>query len=257
MISLDGICKSFGHEHVLEGITFTVNNGEFVSIVGQSGTGKSTLLGIVLGSVLPDKGRVLLDGQNITKKDIADRKIGIVFQHCALFPTMSVLDNVAYPLRKNKHSKKDAKEKAMQYLALTGLLEHIEKKPHMLSGGQSQRVAIARMLAMEYPVLLLDEPFSALDPNIRAQLRNEIHTIQRALNITVMYVTHDIEEAVSLADKMLILHDKKVQQYDSPDYIIAHPANDYVSGYVCDNLNKKLKTLTELTNNPKEVVSNA
>ncbi|MCL2403944.1 MAG: ABC transporter ATP-binding protein [Defluviitaleaceae bacterium] len=250
MITLDGICKSFKDEHVLKDISFTVNNGEFVSIVGESGTGKSTLLGIILGSVLPEKGTVFLNGRDITSEVIAKRKIGIVFQQCALFPTMSVLDNVIYPLRKNNHTKTDAHEKAMKYLNLTGLFgDHLKKKPYMLSGGQSQRVAIARMLAMEYPVLLLDEPFSALDPNIRMQLRDEIYDIQRKLNITVLYVTHDIEEAVSLSDKLMILHNKVVQQYDAPSKVITHPANTYVSSYIRDNLLKKLEILERLTNN--------
>ena len=248
MITLNHIYKSFGAEHVLENISFSVSNGEFISIVGESGVGKSTLLGIILGSISPNSGDILMDGHNITKNDIVDRQIGIVFQQCALFPTMSVLDNVVYPLRKNKHSKKEAHSKALKYLSMTGLIDHQSKKPYMLSGGQSQRVAIARMLAMEYPVLLLDEPFSALDHNIRTQLREEVHSIQRELKITVLYVTHDIEEAVSLSDKMLILHEKKIQQYDTPSNIIASPSNDYVSEYVRDNLFKKMDTLARITN---------
>lgn len=247
MIALSGVCKSFGDVRVLEDITFTVNNGELVSIVGESGVGKSTLLSIILGSMLPDKGDVFLDEYNITKDAIADRKIGIVFQQCALFPTMSVLDNVAYPLRKNKYSKSNAYNKAIEYLSLTGLSEHLQKKPYMLSGGQSQRVAIARMLAMEYPVLLLDEPFSALDPNIRTQLREELLAIQRKRNIIIVYVTHDIEEALYLSDRILILRNKGIQQYDTPCNVIAHPSNDYVRDYILANLLKKLKVLNKLT----------
>ena len=249
IVRLDKICKSFGKENVLESISFTVNKGEFVSVVGESGTGKSTLLGIILGSIKPQIGDVYLDEMNITKACITERKIGIVFQQSALFPTMSVLDNVAYPLRKNKHCKTVAYIKAKNWLDMVGLLGHIDKKPFMLSGGQCQRVAIARMLAMEYPVLLLDEPFSALDPNIRAQLREEIYSIQRKLNITIIYVTHDIEEALCLSDKILILHNKIIQQYDTPQNVINNSANDYVNSYIRANLLKKLDILNNLTIN--------
>jgi len=247
MIKLDGINKSFGKEHVLKDISFSVNEGEFISIVGESGSGKSTLLGIILGSVLSDGGAIYLNGKNVTGEEISKREIGIVFQQSALFPTMTVLNNVVYPLRKKGFSKKRSHEKAMDYLSMTGLTEHLYKKPYMLSGGQSHRVAIARMLAMEYPILLLDEPFSALDPNIRTQLREEIHQIQRKLNITLVYVSHDIEEALYLSDKILILHRNEIQQYDSPSNTLINPINDYVESYIRKNLLNKLELVNGLT----------
>ncbi len=242
-LTVKNINKSFDGKEALENINFEVVPGEFLSILGPSGCGKTTLLRILIGLLSPDSGEILLDGQNITKAPPDKRGMGIVFQNYALFENMTVLKNVEYAL-KLRHEK-NSREISLRLLEQVGLSEHIQKYPAQLSGGQMQRVAIARTLALSPSIILLDEPMSALDVATRLSLRGELKRIQRESGTTMIYITHDQEEAFALSDRIMVMGNAKIHQLDTPKEILRRPADDYVQGFVIDNLKIKIDSLME------------
>ncbi len=251
-LEAEALAKSYarggraGGAPVLRGISFTVRQGEFLSILGPSGCGKTTLLRILAGLLPPDEGVLRKDGNDITAAPPAARGMGIVFQNYALFENMTALQNVAYALRfrKPKPSRAAREERARQMLAAVGLSAHEDKYPGELSGGQMQRVAIARTLALSPDILLFDEPMSALDAEARLAMREELLSLREKFGSTMIYVTHDQEEAFALSDRVMILQEGQIAQIDSPEGILAHPANDYVRSFVLDNLEAKLASLS-------------
>ena len=242
------LSKAFGHLTVFHRVNFSVKNGEFLSILGPSGCGKTTILRILIGLEEADEGQILKDGTDITNLPSAQRKMGIVFQNYALFENMTVLGNVEYVLRKNaitKYNKTQARDRAEQMLELVGLKEQLKKKPYELSGGQQQRVAIARTLALNPDVILFDEPMSALDVDTRLSLRAELKDIQKRFRNTMIYITHDQEEAFAMSDRIMVMEAGKIHQLDTPHNIIDHPADDYVKSFVVRNINIKIESLLQ------------
>jgi len=227
----------------LNSVSFDVNDGEFLSILGPSGCGKTTILRILIGLLPPTEGRIYLDGKDITNASPSERGMGIVFQNYALFENMTVLENVAYALKIKKDTKNSAVSKAKDMIEIMGLSEHINKKPASLSGGQQQRVAIARTLVLNPDIILFDEPMSALDVETRISLRREIKDIQKKFGTTMIYITHDMEEAFALSDRIMIMQNSSIAQLDTPENIISFPANQYVKSFVIDNLREKFDSI--------------
>lgn len=243
-LSINGISKAFSLDTaVLETVSFEVRNREFLSILGQSGCGKTTLLRILIGLIKPDKGFIIKDDVDITDFPPAKRKMGIVFQNYALFENMSALENVSYALRIHKETRCGAEEKAKELLAMVGLKTEMQRRPTSLSGGQQQRVAIARTLAMNPDLILFDEPMSALDIDTRLSLRQDLKDLQRQFGTTMIYVTHDQEEAFALSDRIMVLNNGRIEQIDSPQEIIAHPATSFVDRFVRHNIQLKIDSL--------------
>jgi putative spermidine/putrescine transport system ATP-binding protein len=231
-VSLQDLGRSFGAVRALDGLSLEIAPGELVALLGPSGCGKTTALRIVAGFEDADSGSVTVDGSNISGVPAARRDIGMVFQSYSLFPNMSALDNVGFGLRMRKLGSAQRREQASQLLDMVGLADHAKHYPHQLSGGQQQRVALARALAIEPRVLLLDEPLSALDAKVRLQLREQIRTIQQRLGITTLFVTHDQEEALSMADRVGVMREGKLEQIAAPDELYAHPATAFVAEFV-------------------------
>jgi ABC-type sugar transport system ATPase subunit len=235
----------FNRNEVLHGLNFNVNDGEFLSILGPSGCGKTTILRILIGLLLPTSGQITKDGNDITTAPASKRGMGIVFQNYALFQNMTVLGNVEYALKFDKERKSRSRAIAENIIEQVGLTEHINKKPWKLSGGQQQRVAIARTLACNPEIILFDEPMSALDAATRLSLRDEIKRIQRQFRTTMIYITHDQEEAFALSDRIMVMDNGTIQQLDSPESIVSNPANDYIREFVINNLRLKIDSLVK------------
>ena len=214
------------------GVSLTVEQGELVTLLGPSGCGKTTILRILAGFELPDSGEVLLDGQPVLGLPPHLRPTALVFQNYALFPHLSVFENIAYGLKLRRLGPVDIKARAEKVMAVTRLLELGDRSPAQLSGGQQQRVALARALVIEPKLLLLDEPLSNLDAALRHEMRHEIRRIQRELNLTSVYVTHDQEEAMSISDRIVILKDGAIQQEGSAEEIYGRPANRFVAEFM-------------------------
>ena len=232
----------------LSDVSFTVEEGEFLSVLGPSGCGKTTLLRILIGLLKPTSGSVYKDGVDITNLVPASRGMGIVFQNYALFENMTALRNVEYAqnIRKEnrgKAAKALVREKAAEMLRRVGLGDHLEKKPAELSGGQQQRVAIARTLFMNPDIILFDEPMSALDVATRLALRKEIKAIQKEFGVTIIYITHDQEEAFAMSDRIMVMKESRIVQIDTPERIMQNPADSYVQEFVVENLQKKMESL--------------
>ncbi|MDR2479626.1 MAG: ABC transporter ATP-binding protein [Treponema sp.] len=244
-LEIQKLSQFFNRQEILHEIDFTVNDGEFLSILGPSGCGKTTILRILIGLLSPSAGRVIKDGTDITFAPSSKRNMGIVFQNYALFQNMTVMGNVEYALRFNKELKGRSREIAENIIRQVGLAEHIAKKPHKLSGGQQQRVAIARTLAMNPEIILFDEPMSALDAATRLLLRGEIKRIQKEFHSTMIYITHDQEEAFALSDRIMVMDDGRIQQLDTPEAIIANPANAYIQDFVINNLRLNIDSLVK------------
>ena len=242
-LEIQNLTHVFNRQEILHGLNFTVNNGEFLSILGPSGCGKTTILRILIGLLPPTSGRIIKDGTDITAAPASKRNMGIVFQNYALFQNMSVLGNVEYALKFNKEFKTSSREIAENIIEQVGLAEHIHKKPYKLSGGQQQRVAIARTLALKPEIILFDEPMSALDAATRLLLRDEIKRIQEQFHSTMIYITHDQEEAFALSDRIMVMDHGTIQQLDTPEAIVANPSNTYVKEFVLDNLHRKIDSL--------------
>ena len=246
-ISVINLNKKFNGQIVLEDISFDVKEGEFVSMLGSSGCGKTTLLKILIGIEQCDTGVVLKDGEDITNKKPSERGMGLVFQNYALFPNMNVWNNVAYALKAKHLPKDEIKQRVDAVLETVGLSEFANKKPGKMSGGQQQRVAIARTLALNPDIILFDEPMAALDADIRMALRKEIKELQKKLNKTMIYVTHDQEEAFSMSNRILVMNDCHIAQYDTPNNIYKHPANEFVKKFVVNHLDEKAKAILDST----------
>ncbi|MCC5950350.1 MAG: ABC transporter ATP-binding protein, partial [Nitriliruptoraceae bacterium] len=236
-ITLDGVSKRFGDVQALAPVTLTVEQGEFVGILGPSGCGKTTLLRCLAGLERPDEGRigfddrVVFDGATGRVEPPHKRGIGMVFQDLALWPHLSVFENVAFTLRARKDTT-DLAERVHDALARVQLPVHADRSPHQLSGGQQQRVAFARAIVDRPAVLLMDEPLSALDAALRVDLRAELTTLTRELGLTAVYVTHDQHEAMSMADRILVMEDGFIRQDDTPEVIYQRPATRFVADFV-------------------------
>ena len=231
-IDIAGVSKSFAGRQVLAELDLAIANGELICLLGPSGCGKTTLLRILAGFIAADAGSIRVAGQDVTKLAASARRMGMVFQSYSLFPNMTVLDNVRFGPRVAGRPKAEQLARAGELLELVGLSSHAGKYPHQLSGGQQQRVALARALAMQPQVLLLDEPLSALDAKVRLQLREEIRRIQRETGVTTVLVTHDQEEALSIADRVAVMHDGRLLQIASPATIYRQPADGFVARFI-------------------------
>lgn len=244
-LTVKEINKSFDGREALENISFDVYPGEFLSILGPSGCGKTTLLRILIGLLSPDSGELVLNGRNITNAPPDKREMGIVFQNYALFENMTVLKNVEYAMRLRPELKSKSRQTALKLLEQVGLSEHTNKYPSQLSGGQMQRVAIARTLALAPSIILLDEPMSALDVATRLSLRAELKRIQRESGTTMIYITHDQEEAFALSDRIMVMGNARIHQLGTPREILDNPADNYVRSFVIDNLKIKIESLMQ------------
>ena len=249
MVSLEvkNLSKIYNKKTVLNNISFTVNDGEFLSILGPSGCGKTTLLKILIGIETLDSGEIIKNGKNINKLDPSKRNMGIVFQNYALFPNMTVLNNVMYALNIKLKNKKEAEEKSLDILKMLNMEEHLNKYPHELSGGQMQRVAIARTLALNPDIILFDEALSALDADNKLILKKELKEIQKKFNTTMIFITHDQEEAFSLSDRVMIMKEGNIEQIDTPHNIFNKPASVYVKSFVKDHLVEKVRSIEKCT----------
>ncbi len=231
-VLLQNLSRSFGATRALDGLSLEIAPGELVALLGPSGCGKTTALRIVAGFESADTGSVLVDGKDVSSVSAARRDMGMVFQSYSLFPNMSALDNVAFGLRMRKQGSAQRRKRAGELLDMVGLAEQAQQYPHQLSGGQQQRVALARALAIEPRVLLLDEPLSALDAKVRLQLREQIRTLQQRLGTTTLFVTHDQEEALSMADRVGVMRQGRLEQIAAPDELYHHPATAFVAEFV-------------------------
>lgn len=218
----------------LEDINLTIPSGEFVALVGPSGSGKTTLLRTIAGFLEPSAGSIELAGKDVSNTPPEKRHMGMVFQQHAVWPHMSVADNVAYPLRRAGVKRAEEKQRVEQTLATVGLDGYGKRRPSTLSGGQRQRVALARAIVAEPEVLLLDEALSALDEPLRDSLRRELVTLTRRSNLTTVHVTHDRKEAIAIADRIAVLHDGRLEQFDTPEAIVTRPATAWVASFIAD-----------------------
>lgn len=238
-ISYQNICMSYGNETIIEDFNLSVNAGRFLVIIGTSGSGKTTLLKMANGLILPTKGRVLVKGQSTSETDLISlrRGIGYAIQGSVLFPHMTVEQNIAYvPGLLKGHTCKKTNAAVRKWMEIAGLDEDLRKRyPHQLSGGQQQRVGIARAMAASPDILLMDEPFSAVDQITRSALQEEIKQIHKTTGITILFVTHDFGEAFKLGDEILVMDKGKALQCDSPEMIKINPANEFVKTLVSRN----------------------
>ena len=239
--------KNFDGKDILKHISFAVKEGEFLSVLGPSGCGKTTLLRILIGLEKQDDGEILLDAQDISHLKPSERGMGIIFQNYALFPNMSVLENVEYALKLRADLKQNSRKIALSTLEAIGMLDQIDKRPSQLSGGQQQRVAIARTLALNPKIILLDEPISALDVSMREVMKKELKDIQKKFNSTMIFITHEQEEAFYLSDRIMVMSEGNIEQIDTPRNIYEHPANDYIKDFVIAHLDSKLASLCVCT----------
>jgi len=233
-VRLLGASKRFGKVVALDDATLSIRRGELMTLLGPSGCGKTTLLSLVAGFLVVDDGEIEIDGKRVNEIPTYKREIGLMFQNYALFPHMSIADNVGYGLRMRGIAKPDLKRRVAEALSLVRLTGVEERRPHQLSGGQQQRVALARALVVSPKVLLLDEPFSALDRNLRASMQIEIKEIQRQLGVTTIFVTHDQSEALSMSDRIAVMFEGRIRQVGSPDEIYRRPADRFVASFVGD-----------------------
>ncbi|HWF56035.1 MAG TPA: TOBE-like domain-containing protein [Solirubrobacteraceae bacterium] len=226
------IAKRFGDFTALDGVDLEVPEGSLTALLGPSGSGKSTLLRIIAGLETADEGTVSIDGIDVTSARPQDRGIGFVFQHYAAFQHMSVFDNVAFGLKIRKHPKEATRLRVDELLDLVGLTKWADQRPHQLSGGQRQRMALARALAVQPNVLLLDEPFGALDANVRAELRRWLRRLHDEQHVTTVLVTHDQEEAMEVADRIAVMNKATIEQVGAPREVYDAPASDFVMGFL-------------------------
>lgn len=231
-LELDNFYKHYGHVRAVDGVSLSVDRGEFLTLLGPSGSGKTTLLMMVAGFVIPDRGRVILDGRDLTQVPPYSRGLGMVFQHYALFPHMTVFDNVAFALRMRKKPWRDIRRSVEETLALVHL-EGLEKRfPSQLSGGQQQRVSLARALVYQPRLLLMDEPLGALDKKLRETMQIELKHIQQKVGITVLSVTHDQEEALTLSDRVAVMNQGRFEQVGSAHELYERPNSRFVADFI-------------------------
>ena len=233
-LKINNVFKSYDQKRVLNNISLDIEEGEFLCLLGPSGCGKTTLLRIIAGLEDLNSGTIILQDKDITNLESSKRGFGIVFQSYALFPNMTAYNNIAFPLKERKVSKEKIDNKVKEVLETVGLTNEAHKYPKALSGGQQQRIAIARALALEPKFLLLDEPMSALDAKVRHKLRMDIKRLQKELNITTIMVTHDQEEAITMADKIAILNGGDIMQIGTPEEIYQNPQNLFTAQFIGD-----------------------
>jgi sulfate transport system ATP-binding protein len=237
-IEVVGVSKRFGAFVALTGVDLRVETGELVALLGPSGSGKTTLLRVIAGLEVPDRGSILFDGLDSTDRRIAERRVGFVFQHYALFRHMTVFENIAFGLRVRPRERRpvraDIEGRVRRLLELVQLEAMADRYPAQLSGGQRQRVALARALAVEPQVLLLDEPFGALDAKVRKELRRWLRRLHDELHVTSIFVTHDQEEALEAADRVVVMNQGRVEQIGAPPDVYAHPATPFVCDFLGD-----------------------
>ncbi|MFK5979581.1 MAG: ABC transporter ATP-binding protein [Rhizobiaceae bacterium] len=242
-VSFEGITKIYGTDvRAVDNISLDIAQGTLVTLLGPSGCGKTTTLRMIAGLEMPTSGRVLIGGENVTKLPATDRDVSMVFQSYALFPHMTVMENVSYGLKFSGFSKTETREKALAGLDLVGLADYGPRLPSELSGGQQQRVAVARALVLEPQVLLFDEPLSNLDAKLRRQVREEIREIQQNLGLTVVYVTHDQEEALAVSDRIIVMNNATIAQDGTPRELYEQPASMFVADFIgeANNLSCKI-----------------
>ncbi|KAA6209159.1 spermidine/putrescine ABC transporter ATP-binding protein PotA [Avibacterium paragallinarum] len=232
IIELRSLSKSYGDKTIIDGLNLTINNGEFLTILGPSGCGKTTVLRLIAGLEDPNGGKIILDGQDITDVPAERRFVNTVFQSYALFPHMTIFENVAFGLRMQKVPNAEIKPRVMEALRMVRLEEMAERKPTQLSGGQQQRIAIARAVVNKPKVLLLDESLSALDYKLRKEMQNELKALQRQLGITFIFVTHDQEEALTMSDRIIVMNKGNIEQDGTPREIYEEPKNLFVARFI-------------------------
>lgn len=244
MLELKNVRKAYDSTEVLRDINLKIEKGEIVSILGPSGCGKTTLLNLILGLTDVSGGKIIFDDKDITHTPMEKRGFNIVFQDYALFPNLTVYENIVYGLKNNP--KISTKAEVRDLIDLLGLSTHLNKHIDELSGGQKQRTALARTLVMKPKILLLDEPLSALDGVIKESIKQKIRQIARDFKLTTIIVTHDPEEALTLSDKVLIVHDGHIAQFAKPEEIIEHPADEFVSEFILKQLEIKRNNILNL-----------
>jgi sulfate transport system ATP-binding protein len=233
-IEVQNVTKRFGEFLALDTVDLAVSEGSLTAILGPSGSGKSTLLRVIAGLEQPDTGRVLIEGEDRTETRPQDRDVGFCFQHYAPFRHMTVRDNVGFGLRVRKRPKVEVRSRVDELLALVRLEGYAQRYPSQLSGGQRQRMALARALAIEPKVLLLDEPFGALDAQVRVELRSWLRRLHDEVHVTTVFVTHDQEEAMDIAEQVVVMNEGRIEQAASPRELYDEPANEFVMGFVGD-----------------------
>ena len=231
-LRIENLKKIFEENRGIEKIDFSIEKGELISLLGPSGCGKTTLLNIIGGFLKPDNGKIYLEDRDITDIPPEKRDISTVFQSYALFPHMNVLENIKYGLKYKKLTKKEQNELALEYLKIVGLDGYEKKSIQELSGGQQQRVALARALVLYPKILLLDEPFSNLDAKLKISMREELKELQKNLKISMIFVTHDQEEALSISDKVVVMNNGRIEQIGTPEEIYYSPINEYVANFI-------------------------
>lgn len=235
-IIIENVTKYYGSYQALRNIDLEIKSGELVALLGPSGSGKTSLLRIIAGLEQAENGKILFNEENYTHKHVKDRNVGFVFQHYALFRNMTIFDNIAYGLkvrpRKTRPSKEVIEQKVTELLQLVKLEGYKDRYPSQLSGGQRQRVALARALAVEPNILLLDEPFGALDAKVRKELRRWLRRLHDEFNVTSVFVTHDQEEAMDVADRVVIMNEGKIEQIGTPEEVYDHPENPFVYDFL-------------------------
>jgi ABC-type Fe3+/spermidine/putrescine transport system ATPase subunit len=233
MLSLDGVSRTYEDGFSIS-LSLEVARGSLVSLLGPSGSGKTTTLRFIAGFEQPDTGRIVIEGNDVTSVRAADRRVGFVFQDYTLFPHMNVFDNVAYGLRVRKTAESRITERVRRFLSVVGLPEYGSRSVHTLSGGERQRVALARALVIEPDVLLLDEPFSSIDAILRRDLRREVMRLQRKLGVTTVFVTHSRDEAMSIADHLVLIRDGRIIQQGEPEEVFGSPVSRFAASFVGD-----------------------
>jgi len=259
-IEIQNIKKTFGGFTALNDVSLNIPKGEITALLGPSGCGKTTLLRIIAGLETPDSGVIKFSGEDQTGKHVKDRKVGFVFQHYALFRHMNVFENIAFGLRvrprKIRPDKKTISESVMRLVALVQLDSYVNRFPSELSGGQRQRVALARALAVQPSVLLLDEPFGALDAKVRKELRSWLRRLHDEIHVTSVFVTHDQDEALEVSDTIVIVNKGRIEQSGSPEAVCDFPANPFVADFLSDVnrpiVTKKKKTLSGVINDNRQ-----
>lgn len=232
LIEIRDLAKSFGQVRAVDGVTLNIESGEFITLLGPSGSGKTTVLRLIAGFEDADRGKISLNGEDITHLPPFDRDVNTVFQDYALFPHMTIQENVEYGLRNRKVPKAEREKQALEAIASVKL-EHVSQRlPHQLSGGQRQRIALARSLVLRPRVLLLDEPLGALDRQLREEMQSELKRIQREAGITFVFVTHDQEEAMRMSDRIVVFNHGKIEQIGTPEEIYNRPATKFVAGFL-------------------------